>query len=205
MQKNNTYDHKDVEIKKREVTHGGFCQLVNYRLRFRRFDGTWSEEIDRELYQRPNSSAMLLYDPHQDKVVLIEQFRPGALNYPGSPWLLEIPAGIMEDDENALGLAIRETKEETGLHITDTVFICDFFPSPGGLGEHAHLYCGKVNANEASGIHGLAHEHEDIKIHVFTYRKVCQLLNKGEIKNAFTIIALQWLRLNKHKLKKLWL
>lgn len=134
MGKKKSYHQQDVETKHRQLLHNGYCQLWSYQLRHRRFDGQWSDFLEREIYQRPDSAGMLLYDPIQDKVVLIEQFRPPILCYLHcSPWLYEVPAGLMEDGETPLQLAIRETFEETGLKITETVPICNFFPSPGGV------------------------------------------------------------------------
>ena len=85
-----------VEILDKTVCYDGFFRLERYRLRHRLFSGAWSRVLTRELFERGHAAAVLPYDPALDVVVLVEQFRIGALEAPGSPWLLEIVAGVID-------------------------------------------------------------------------------------------------------------
>jgi ADP-ribose pyrophosphatase len=84
-----------VEILDQTVGYNGYFRIERYRLRHRLFSGTWSRELVREVFERGHAAAVLPYDPVLDQVVLIEQFRIGALQTPGDPWLVEIVAGII--------------------------------------------------------------------------------------------------------------
>src|SRR5690606_32742888 len=91
----------DFEILEKIVCFQGFFRMERYRLRHRKFSGEWSRPMTRELFERGHAAAVLPYDPQTDQVMLIEQFRAGALSAPGGPWLLEIVAGMIEADETA--------------------------------------------------------------------------------------------------------
>ena len=108
---------KQFEILNKEVIYQGFFRLEKYRLKHTLYGGGWSAEITRELFRRGSCVAVLLYDPDADKVVLIEQFRTGAILNPDKAWLVEIVAGAIEDGEIAEEVAYRESLEEAGCTI----------------------------------------------------------------------------------------
>ena len=112
----------------------------------------------RELLERGHAAAALLYDSDLDSVVRIEQFRIGALETPGGPWLLEVVAGIVEEGEDPEDVVRREALDEAGCTIRNLSPISSFNLSPGGCSEHIHLFCGRIDASNAGGIHGLAEE-----------------------------------------------
>lgn len=193
-----------VEILDRTVCYQGFFRIDRYRLRHRLFNGEWGPELVREVFERGHAAAVLPYDPERDEVVLIEQFRVGALGGSNDPWLVEIVAGIIEPDETPEAVARREAIEESGCHIAELVSICDYFVSPGGTTERLALFCGKVDASEAGGTHGLPEEHEDIRVVVMPADEAFEQISAGVIKAAAPIIALQWLRLNRGELRHRW-
>lgn len=195
---------KQFEILSQETVYHGFFRLEKYRLQHTLFDGGWSSEISRELFRRGNCVAVLLYDPDADKIVLIEQFRVGAILNPERAWLLEIVAGAIEDGETAEEVAYRESLEEAGCEIQKLLTISEFYTTPGGSSEWITLFCGKVDSSQVGGIHGLDHEDEDIFVRAVSFDNAYQMLEKGEIESAIPIIAIQWLALNKQKLKQLW-
>lgn len=195
---------KQFEILSQETVYHGFFRLEKYRLQHTLFDGGWSSEISRELFRRGNCVAVLLYDPDADKIVLIEQFRVGAILNPERAWLLEIVAGAIEDGETAEEVAYRESLEEAGCEIQKLLTISEFYTTPGGSSEWITLFCGKVDSSQVGGIHGLDHEDEDIFVRAVSFDDAYQMLEKGEIESAIPIIAIQWLALNKQKLKQLW-
>lgn len=192
------YSNQDIKIIYKKTVYHGFFQIQIYRLRHRLFTGKWSEEIERELFERGNAVAVLLYDPRRDQIVITEQFRIGAINDSRSPWLFELVAGIIEEGESAEVVAIRESYEEAGCEIQKVIPICRYYSSPGGSSEILHLYCGFINADQVVvGVHGLSEESENIKIHLVDRSVAFELVKSGKINNAATIIAIQWLQLNK--------
>ena len=191
------------KILKKEILYKGYFQLVRFYITHEKFAGGWVPEINREILERPNATAVLPYDPVTDSVVLIEQFRTGAI-HSDSPWLIEIIAGIHDADEDAETVAKREAKEESGIELLDICPIYEYFVSPGGSDEYLHLYCARVDASDVGGLHGLAHEHEDIRAFVVKADEAFALIESKKIRNATSIIALQWLQLNRERLRKLW-
>jgi len=188
------------------LCYRGFFRMEQYRLRHELFAGGWSPEITRECLERGHAVAVLLFDPDRDRVVLLEQFRVGALEFPGGPWLMEIVAGIMDDPaETTEEVARRETEEEAGCELLELIPICHYLVSPGGTSESITLFCGRVDtSNLAPGIRGLASEHEDIRLHLVSRAEALELLDTGRINSAAPIIALQWLELNRPKLLERW-
>jgi ADP-ribose diphosphatase len=196
----------DVDIIRHETLYQGFSRLDRYRLRHRLYDGGWSGEMEREIFERRHTVGVLLYDPLRDEVVLVEQFRLPA-HLAGFPaWELEIVAGITDHDgESAADLARREAKEEAGLEIIgEPLPVHRFMPSPGACTERVELLCGQVDAAGAGGIHGLAEEHEDIKVVVLTCRAAMKLLRANRIGNGLTALALYWLAANRARLRQSW-
>lgn len=193
-----------VEILDQATAYAGFFRINRYRLRHQLFRGGWSHELVRELFERGHAAAVLPYDPVLDQVILIEQFRIGALQDPGGPWVVEIVAGMIGPDETPEEVVRREAVEEANCHLQEVVPIYDYLVSPGGTSESLALFCGKVDASGAGGIHGLAEEGEDIRVVVLPTDDAIQRMQEGAIKAAAPIIALQWLRLNRERLRQQW-
>ena len=196
---------KRFEIIDKEIVYPGFFRLEKYQLKHTLFAGGWSAEICRELFVRGSCVAVLLYDPHTDQVVLIEQFRAGAIIKPERAWLIEIVAGAIEEGETAEEVAYRESFEEAGCEIEDLIVINEFYTTPGGSSERITLFCGKVDSTQVGGIHGVDHEDEDIMVTTVSFDEAYQMIENGTIESAIPIIAIQWLALNKAKLKQKWL
>lgn len=154
--------------------------------------------------ERKSAAGLLPYDPILDQVVLIEQFRPGAFANPQSPWLVETVAGIYEPQDKPADIAQREAKEEAGCEVLDLYPIYEYFVSPGGSNEYFHLFCGRIDATNAGGIHGLVEENEDIRTLILSADEAFIWLQEGKIKTSPAIISLQWLMLNREWLKQLW-
>ena len=193
------------EVLDKSICYSGFFRMEKYRLRHELFAGGWSPEMTRECLERGHAVAVLLYDPDSDQVVLLEQFRVGALEFPGGPWLLEIVAGIMDEPgETTEEVARRETVEEAGCEILDLIPICHYLVSPGGTSESITLFCGRVDTSRIGGLRGVVEEHEDIRLHVVSRSEALNLLHSGRINSAAPIIALQWLELNRLKLLGRW-
>lgn len=200
-----TYNAKDVEnineIVNFSIKDVKFLQL---KMRFRTFAGNWSKTVTRYVLNKLHAAGVLLFDPIEDYVVLVEQFRIGAMQAEINPWILEPVLGLIEKEDNPLDTAIREAKEEAGCHVIDILPICNYLVSPGTTNEATYLFCGKVNNFNSGSIHGLIEEHEDIKAHAIPTKKAFAMLSDGDLLSASTIISLQWLQLNHKQLIKSW-
>src|SRR3990167_1383141 len=194
----------DVEVVEREACFRGFYQLDRLHLRHRLFAGDMGKLISRELFVRHDAVCVLPYDPQRDCVVLIEQFRVGALDKSVNPWLIELVAGLIDKDEQPEEVARREAVEEAGLELAELWPLTQYYPSPGGSDERVHLYVGRCDSRGAGGVHGLEEEGEDIRVLVWSLDEALAALDDGRIDNAASIIALQWLALNRDKVRERW-
>ncbi|WP_435927876.1 ADP-ribose diphosphatase [Dryocola sp. BD613] len=199
-----TLAKNDVEIIARETLYRGFFSLDLYRFRHRLFNGEMSGEVRREIFERGHAAVLLPYDPVRDEVVLIEQIRIAAYDTSDTPWLLELIAGMIEEGESVEDVARREAVEEAGLLVGRTKAVLSYLASPGGTSERSSILVGEVDATTAEGIHGLVDENEDIRVHVVSREKAYQLVEEGDIDNAASVIALQWLQLHYEKLRIEW-
>ena len=199
---------KIIKIEKEEVPYHGFFQLQRYQLRHSLFAGGMSETISREVLERGHAVAVLPYDPVRDEVVMVEQFRIGALgdtaDNANNAWLLEIIAGMIEPEESVTDVVHREAEEEAQCHLSQLEKIHTFYVSPGGTSETTALFCGKTDTRQIGDICGVQGEHEDIKVHVYSFDEAVTLLEQGKICSAAPIIALQWLQMNRARLRQLW-
>jgi ADP-ribose pyrophosphatase len=193
-----------VELIDRSVRYQGYFQIVRYRFRHRLFAGGWSGEIEREVFERGHAAGLLPYDPAADAVVLIEQFRIGALVAGMPAWQTEIVAGIIEEGENAEDVARREGFEEAGAKAGELMPICRYLVSPGGASESVALFCGRVDSRGLGGVHGLPEENEDIRVEVVPFAEAMRWLEEGRIAAAVAVIALQWLALNRDRVRQAW-
>ena len=193
----------DVHIDKIETIYEGHNALKKYSLKINYFDGTLSDNFYRECNIKPTVAGILPYDVQRDKLVLIEQFRIGALADEVSPWLFEIVAGIVDKKGEKLeDMALRELCEETGIESKNLSFISKYWVSPGASSERLSLYWSDVDSTKAKKFCGIRSEFEDIKVHILSATEAFAMLDAGLICNSLTIIALQWLRLNKNNLKQ---
>lgn len=195
---------KAVEITQRDNCFQGFYRLDKLHLRHELFAGGMGKPISRELFVRHDAVCVLPYDPLRDEVVLIEQFRVGAMGKVANPWLVEMVAGLIDKDEQPEEVAHREAQEEAGLTFSALWPITKYFPSPGGSDEYVHLYLGHCDSHGAGGLHGLEEEGEDIRVKAWAFEDALQAVRDGRIINAATIIAIQWLALNRDEVRGLW-
>jgi ADP-ribose pyrophosphatase len=195
---------QDVEIVKKETLFQGFFKMIKYHFKHKRYEGGMSRVVQREMFVRGKAAALLPYDPVTDQVVLIEQIRVGALEH-ANPWQIEIVAGIIDkDSENSEDVVRREAVEEAGVDVKRIEKVTAYYPSSGGCNEMIDVFVGEVDASLAKGIHGLLEEDEDIKVQVVSRDEAYHLVKNGTIENGASIIALQWLELNKDDLRARW-
>lgn len=198
------YGREDVKLLNQRDLYKGFFRMTEYRFKHRLFEGGWSEEVKREVFERGNAGVLLAYDPKRDEVVLIEQIRIPAYETSETPWLLEVVAGMVEQGESPEDVVRREAQEEAGVVVGRCEPIVSYLSSPGGTSERMHVYVGEVDATTAKGIHGLACENEDICVHVVSREQAYCWVEEGVIDNAASVIALQWLQLHHIALRERW-
>ena len=187
-----------------EIIFQGYFRMEKYSLQHEKFGGGWTDTFQREIFERGSAVAVIPYDPIRDKVVLIEQFRAGGIGSLDRPWMKEIVAGIVDPGEAEQQVAEREAMEESGCKILQLEKITRFYVSPGGTTEQCAVYCGRVDSSGIGGIFGLDHEFEDILVEAVDFSQAKAWLLNGTINSAASIIALQWLVLNRDRLRQEW-
>jgi ADP-ribose pyrophosphatase len=195
---------KQTDILSRDTVFRGFLRVDRYRLRHSLFAGGWSAELTRERVEGLRAAAVLLYDPDTDQVVMIEQFRIGAHESGKGAWLLEPVGGYVPPAEDSADVARREAMEEAGCEVADLIPIGEFYLSPGTTAERISLFVGRVHAPSASGIHGLEHEGEDIRVEVLAADDAIRELYTGRANSTTAIITLQWLAMNRRAVRDRW-
>ena len=176
--------------------HDGFFKMNEVTLKYKKYNGDWSNEIKRELFGGAQVSAVLPYDPKNKKIVLIQQFRPGTISKDFSNYLDEIVAGMIDPGESPEVTAKRECLEETGCEVNNLRYIQGYFPAPGSSESFYNLFLGEVIAPDKEIIRGQENENEDILVKSYSFEEVKTKMKKKEILNGLTLIALQWFFLN---------
>lgn len=183
--------------------HLGFFTLDTLSVRHDRFDGGSPLDIERTIFNAGEAVTLLPYDPQSDQVLLLEQFRaaPFAKGDP-EPWLLEPIAGIVDAGETVEQSARREAVEEAGLRVGEIHFVARYYPSPGATAQVLYSYVGIADlSDEVATGGGLAHEGEDIAVHVVPYEVAHRMLETGELAAAPMILSMQWLAMNRDRLR----
>jgi ADP-ribose pyrophosphatase len=194
---------KKFEILEHDTVYRGFLTLDRYRLRHESFHGGWCKEVVREQIAGLGAASVLPYDPQRDAVVLIEEFRTGALADPAHPWLLEVVSGYREAEETAEQTIRREALEEAGLDLGEIEAIGGFYVSPGISTERIELFCARVDSRNAGGVHGMAEEGEETRVVVLPAEEAIGELF-GRINSTGPIILTQWLAANRARLRAQW-
>jgi ADP-ribose pyrophosphatase len=202
--------HPDLELLSEQRVWSGRFPLDVVRFQHRRFDGAMTGEKTWEVWRRGRAAAVLPYDPAADAVVLIEQFRLPALMARVDPVLLELPAGLCHDGEDADQTARREAMEEMGLAVGALRRIGGFLLTPGGADEVCELFVGRVSAPAAGpdgivGHAGAVDEHEDIRVRVLPADRAIASAVSGQLSNSVTMIGLLWLAAQRDALRKEWI
>jgi ADP-ribose pyrophosphatase len=192
------------ELVRQEVAFQGYFKVVRCFFRHALHKGGMSDVISREVFERGQAGAVLLYDPQRDEVILIRQFRAGAYVAGRHPWTWEVVAGIIEDDETAETMVRREAVEEAGLTVGELLPIQSVMLTPGACSESCQIFLGRIDTANAGGVFGVASEGEDILVKVMPFAEAYALVERNEIDNAVGVIALQWLALHRDTVRKRW-
>ena len=195
---------RKVEILGQEWLSQQFMKLARFTLKHERYDGTLAGPMTREIIMRPPAVGVVPYDPTTDQILLIEQFRVAA-HLGGMPaWQREIIAGIADREESLEDLARREAMEEANCKVTDLFEMFRYLPSPGITNEIFVVFLGRMAPGAVTGVHGLATEHEDIRSTLFRFDQIPEILENGATGNGPLITTLQYLQLNRDRIRTLW-
>lgn len=177
------------------LPYARYFAVEEYDLRFRRFDGGLSEPVTRAVFVTGDAAVVLPYDPVRDRVLVVEQFRPGPhARGDRQPWLIEAVAGRVDGGETPEEAARREAAEEAGLRLAALVPGPGFYPSPAAKSEYIYTFVGIADLPDgAAGTGGVAGEAEDIRTHVLPFGRLMDLVASGEVDNAPLLILAQWL------------
>ncbi len=186
----------EVKLKNTEILSDAHYLLKKVSFDLKKKDGTW-ETQEREVYDHGNAATALLYNKAQRTIILTRQFRvPTYLNGNPTGMLLETCAGLLEEGEDPDETIIREIKEETGYAIDAVQKIYEAYTSAGSLTELLYLYTAEYRKEQkVSTGGGLPDEGEEIKIVELDFDEALQLMDRGGIKDAKTILLLQYARL----------
>ncbi|ASS53578.1 NUDIX domain-containing protein [Rhizobium leguminosarum] len=189
-----------VKIVSEETLSNGWTRLSSYLLDYIDRKGA-TQGLKREIYHRTPAACILLYDPKRDLVVLVRQFRL-AVHLNGDPaWMIEVPAGLLDDDHPEAAIR-REAMEETGYRLRDARFLFKSYTSPGAITEVVHFFAALIDtADRVAEGGGLDEEHEDIEVLETPLDEAAAMIETGEIFDAKTIVLLQWALLNRGKLR----
>lgn len=198
------FSPNDVQLIAKDRVFQGYFAIDRYRVRHRTFAGGWTGDIVREVFERGHATVVILYDPVRDEIALIEQFRVGAYGADQYPWLIECVAGIIDPGETPEQVALREAEEEAGTTPDAIEYIGKYIITPGGSTETVELFVARVDTSRISGLHGLAHEGEDIRVFTVSVEEAYRMVKEGRIANSMAVISVQWLMLERAALKARW-
>ncbi len=186
-----------IEIKDIEVLSQNWATLRKITYQYKKKDNTWETQI-REAYDRGNGAAILLYNKHNKTIILTRQFRmPTFLNGNENGMMIEVCAGVL-DQQNAEDCIRKEIEEETGYSIKDVHKIFEVYMSPGSVTEIVYFFVGEYSQDmKSSDGGGLADEQENIEVLEMLFDKAYGMIASGEIKDAKTIMLLQYAKINK--------
>jgi len=188
----------------KRLVYRGFFSVEEHDLTYQKFNKEQSNVVTRSTLVSSDAVIILPYDPVNDRILLIEQFRAGPyVKGDQNPWVLEPIAGLVDKGETPESAGVREAQEEAHLEIKGLELVARSYPSPGISTEFFHQYIGIVELLDSSNlIAGLSSENEDIRSHVFEYEQFFEIIESGKAKVGPLILLGLWLSKNRNRLRK---
>ena len=179
-------------IRRRTPLHEGFLKVYRYVIDVERHRGG-SVQLEWELMERGHAVAVLGHDPKRDQVVLVNEFRPGALIAGDHPFRDNLVAGAIDEGESAIDAAVREMQEEAGLTLHEPRLIHPgAYVSSGGTSEKITLVYGQVDTSGGGGIYGVSTEREETLAVILPAQTYIDRVRRGEINDLKTLVAGYW-------------
>ena len=181
---------------KKELLSDHWYTLNKITFEYHKEDGAWEKQV-REVYDRGNGAAILLYNREKRTVVLTRQFRmPTYMNGNPSGMMIEVCAGLLDGDHPEDCIK-KEVEEETGYRVRDVKKVFESYMSPGSVSEILHFFIGQYDDQMKVGEGGgAAHETENIEILEYTFDEALNMIQQGTIKDAKTIMLLQYAKVH---------
>ena len=188
----------------KRLVYKGFFSVEEHDLTYQKFNNEQSNVVTRSTLVSSDAVIVLPYDPINDRILLIEQFRAGPyVKGDENPWVLEPIAGLIDEGETPESAGIREAQEEAHLEIKRLELVARSYPSPGISTEFFHQYIGIVSLPEETNlVSGLESEAEDIRSHIFSYEEFYKMIVEGEMNVGPAILLGLWLSKNRKSLIK---
>lgn len=186
--------NRRVDVLDRERLLDDFFQVDRYRLRHETFSGEMSPELDRLVFKRHDAVAALLWHTGRQRLILVEQFRPPVYAAGEEGWLVELPAGLLDEPgEPPEKTMIREIEEETGYRVSDVQELTTYWSSAGASTERVTLFYAEVDDGNRIDTGGGVDAGEDLRVVEASLEELSQNLDSGSIWDAKTLIGVQWL------------
>ena len=187
--------NSNIRILSTEILSDNWYILKKVSYEYKRKNGSWQQQ-SREAYDRGNGATILLYNKENNTVILTRQFRlPTYINGNDTGMMIESCAGLLDKD-NPEDCIKRETEEETGYRVKEVKKVYEIYMSPGSVTEILYFFTGEyskdMKTDEGGGIE---HEQEEIEVLEIPFSKALNMMETGEIKDAKTIILLQYAQL----------
>ncbi|MBP1850719.1 NUDIX domain-containing protein [Rhizobium halophytocola] len=195
------FDRTRIDLVEDETVWKGWSHVRRVTLDYTGDEGD-THRLRWEVFDRGHAVAVLLHDPARNVIVMVRQFRLPVHLSGDAPFLLEVPAGSLEKDEDPGAAIVREVLEETGYRIDAPELLFAAYMSPGSVTEKIHFYHAPVS--EAARVEdggGLDEEHEDLDIVEVSLDEAMAMIADGRIIDAKTIMLVQWLVLDKTRMK----
>ena len=188
----------------KRLVYTGFFSVEEHDLTYQKFNNEQSNVVTRSTIVSSDAVIVLPYDPVNDRILLIEQFRAGPyVKGDENPWIFEPIAGLIDEEETPESAGIREAQEEAHLKIKRLELVARSYPSPGISTEFFHQYLGIVELLDSSNlIAGLSSENEDIRSHIFEYDQFFEMIESGKVNVGPLILLGLWLSKNRNRLRK---
>lgn len=189
-------NNSKVKIKNIKNLSNDWYKLDKVNFDYQLINGQWQNQ-NRECYNRGNGACILLYNSNTQKVVLTKQFRmPTYLNENDDGMMIEVCAGLLDEDD-PVSCIKKEVEEETGYRINDPVKIFKVYSSPGAVTEIIHYFISEYDKSmKINDGGGKEEETEEIEVLEIEFNEALKMINKGIIKDAKTILLLQYAKIN---------
>lgn len=194
----------DVDVHVHRQPYANFFAVEELDLSFRRFDGTLGPVVNRAAFISGDAVTLLPYDAARDRVLLVEQFRPGPyLRGDPNPWSLEAIAGRIDPGETPEEAGRREAMEEAGLSVGAMLAVAGHYPSPAAKIEYLYSYVALCDLPDGiEGVFGVEGEAEDIRGHLIAFDRLMDLVASGEVGNGPLILTALWLQRERPRLRQ---
>ncbi|MEP7267096.1 MAG: GDP-mannose pyrophosphatase NudK [Saprospiraceae bacterium] len=186
----------DIKIIKKEILSDNWYTLNKVTFEQKDKDGN-VHTVSREVYDRGNGAAILLHNKENGTIILTRQFRmPTYINGNKDGMLIEVCAGLL-DNLNPEECIRKETEEETGYRVKEVKKVMEAYMSPGSVTELLHFFIAEYEPKmKVSAGGGLEDDHENIEVLELRFDKALEMIKTGEIKDAKTIMLIQYLQIN---------